>query len=604
MKSMRIRLVWTFAAVAVFAAAAGGQDVEEGSPASGQSRQLQTAIMFYDRGDDMQAMDRFLEILSKGAPSERVTANEYLNLITHRMNPMAKEVQKPAAATAEPGHPEAPSDSGAARDESAGAAAGETSRAMPGGTPVPAQRRASDLPLAGKDLIRKEINVKLRQMLETSLKDLRSYEAIRVLMLDDGSPSAIAIPSSLLFASGINFAKGATRILDALTRMIFSLHNAQVVILPEGAADGDSKFLEMRQSMGISADLFSAGIAAPRVKVNLLNTHVDMPKALQDFKGVVLLFNYNRPLDLEMESSLGEESGPPITLGAYPQAFRPDRGEGAVIEFSVSDPPAGLASWRYQLNRPTAGGSAPLHELVGGGPVYHQDYWNGRLDHFGALLAPGRYECVLTATDGKNRTRTLHRWIQIGGEVPAKPAVVPSPPAAPVQASPRPSSQTQKPPIVIEEAPQVKSVELTPRLQPTVRAAGVRRAPPRRKAKAQDRPRPKAQGEPAARPAAGGGAFEVSCKAGTHRMTPEGKMALEHAAAAAAADAAKTIELTGFADTSETDAKALAERRAQLVAGQLINKYQIEPKRIQVRSNVSDGGMPRVEVRLVVGGQP
>jgi len=96
----------------------------------------------------------------------------------------------------------------------------------------------------------------------------------------------------------------------------------------------------------------------------------------------------------------------------------------------------------------------------------------------------------------------------------------------------------------------------------------------------------------------------VSCKAGTHRMTPEGKRALEHAAAAAAGDAAKTIELTGFADTSETDAKALAERRAQLVAGQLINKYQIEPKRIQVRSSVSDGGMPRVEVRLMVGGQP
>ncbi|MCR4296383.1 MAG: hypothetical protein NUW21_12670, partial [Elusimicrobia bacterium] len=50
------------------------------------SRPMQLAVRFYEQGEDIQAMDRFMEILTKGDPSERSMANEYINLITHRMN--------------------------------------------------------------------------------------------------------------------------------------------------------------------------------------------------------------------------------------------------------------------------------------------------------------------------------------------------------------------------------------------------------------------------------------------------------------------------------------------------------------------------------------
>ena len=63
---------------------------------------------------------------------------------------------------------------------------------------------------------------------------------------------------------------------DALTKVVFGLGTAQVVILPEGTPTGDAKVLDMRRTMGVSAHLFSAGVAAPRVRVNLLNSQVDI----------------------------------------------------------------------------------------------------------------------------------------------------------------------------------------------------------------------------------------------------------------------------------------------------------------------------------------
>lgn len=92
---MRIRLVWAFAAAAALSVAALAQEDGEDS-GTGQSRAMKTAIMFYEKGDDMQAMDRFMDILVKGDPGERASANEYLNLITHRMNVGSKDFKRPA----------------------------------------------------------------------------------------------------------------------------------------------------------------------------------------------------------------------------------------------------------------------------------------------------------------------------------------------------------------------------------------------------------------------------------------------------------------------------------------------------------------------------
>ncbi|MBI3288555.1 MAG: hypothetical protein HYZ74_03450, partial [Elusimicrobia bacterium] len=375
------------AALGLGAATLHAQPEDEGG-GGGLSRPMRVAVRFYEQGDDMQAMDRFMEILTKGDPSERSMANEYINLITHRMNTMGGAGGAPAPRLGAGSFASEPAPS---RDSGAPNPAAPPRRLDPAGA-VRARDKGEEMPAANKALMRKEIRARLRAAAEKSLSDLKSIEGVRAVMRENGDPDALGIPSSLLFQAGIAFQKDASKILDPLTKLIFALGTTQAVILPEGTAIGDAKVMDMRRTMGISSHLFNAGVAPPRVRVNLLNTQVDIPKALQNFKGVVIVFVYNQPLNLVVESAVGDELGPPISLGVYPSAFRPSRGQGVIVEFSVSDPPAGLVSWKFQLLQPARDGTelAPLQDVVGGGPVFHQIFWNGKQNYFGAGLPPGR----------------------------------------------------------------------------------------------------------------------------------------------------------------------------------------------------------------------
>src|SRR3989339_2110706 len=53
---------------------------------NGLSRSTEQAIRLYHEGQDNEAMDRFMDILVKGTPSEKSLANSYISRITLRMN--------------------------------------------------------------------------------------------------------------------------------------------------------------------------------------------------------------------------------------------------------------------------------------------------------------------------------------------------------------------------------------------------------------------------------------------------------------------------------------------------------------------------------------
>ncbi|MDD5303704.1 MAG: hypothetical protein PHS14_11420, partial [Elusimicrobia bacterium] len=594
---------------------------DDESGGAGLSRPMQIAVHFYEQGEDIQAMDRFMEILTKGDPSERSMANEYINLITHRMNtgggaggtPKAKlgvsvaEPVNPGAASpikrADPAAgarvaPETISDGEAARssrtthDDSID---DESSRSTARKKAAPPRARADDMPAANKTLMRKEIRARLRSAVEKSLVDLKSIEGARVVMRENGDPEAIGIPTPLLFQAGIAFQPGASKILDPLTKLVFALGTTQAVILPEGTAVGDAKVMDMRRTMGISSHFFNAGVAPPRVRVNLLNTQVDLPKGLMDFKGVVIVFVYNQPLNLVVESAVGDELGPPISLGVYPPSFRPARGQGVIIEFSVSDPPAGLVSWKFQLLQPSRDGAelAPLQDVVGGGPVFHQIFWNGKQNYFGETLAPGRYECVLTALDAKNRQRTLHRWIQVLDDGPsdkllAEKAAGPSATengrgtsspdgsvAEPVIASAlAPSADmagaAEKPLVAgVKAAP--KAVEIASRADvPRVKRQVVKRPVRGKKAGKADKGKAARATEPKAASAAKEAPAEAPAPAkapakaaasewaltfnkGTYQLTPEAEKLLAKAASEVPAHPLENLRVTGHSGADEAD---------------------------------------------------
>lgn len=567
------------------------QAQEDDGSRAGLSRAMNVAIRFYEQGEDLEAMDRFMEIMTKGDPAERSMANDYLNLISHRMNTGGGAGGNPA-----------PPRRGARID----------SIDAPAPAPAPAARGAADgdMSASNKAVMRKEIRARLRAAQEKSLSDLKAVEHVRVVMRENGDPEAIGVPSSLLFQAGTAFQRDAGRLLDPLTRLVFTLGGTQVLILPEGTAVGDAKVLDMRRTMGISAHLLQAGVAAPRVRVNLLNTQVDIPKGLLDFKGVVVVFLYNQPMNLVIESAVGDELGPPISLGIYPHQIRPGRNQGAILEFSVSDPPAGLVSWKFQLLPPPQGGAepAPLQEIVGGGPVFHQIFWNGRQNYFGNPLPAGRYECVLSALDAKNRSRTLHRWISVlkDADAPEKLLATAEPEKAAGTASSGALSADGSQPPVAGVKPSFVSASAPPKPAAKPKRKIVKRPvraqkPAKADRGAQDKETsPKAAPEDAAAKPAAPGRYELAFNADTHAMTASSEKTLAAAAADLARDPLEELKVVGYASSDEKEGAALAERRAKMVAGLLVNRYQVEPKKIRMSSSASGEGA-KVEIIMSRG---
>jgi outer membrane protein OmpA-like peptidoglycan-associated protein len=587
-----------------------GQDQAQ-AQGQGLSREMKSAIHLYDTGDDIEAMNRFMDILTKGDPGERPMANEYLNLITHRMSSVGGDNGSPAPRPAAP--PPVPAATAPIQPP---IAVEPTRSALPPPTevmPVPAPRRAAsgqEMSAANKALMRKEIQSRLRAAEDKSLADLREVDGVRVVMRANGDPAAIGIPSSLLFQSGISFQRDASRVLEPLTKLVFALGSTQVVILPEGTAIGDAKVLDMRRTMGVSAHFYDEGVAPPRVRVNLLNTQVDMPRALLDFKGVVVAFVYDQPMNLAVESAVGDELGPPISLGVFPSQLRPSRSQGAIIEFSVSDPPAGLTSWKFQLLQPSADGAelAPLQEVVGGGPVFHQIFWNARQNYFGDSLAPGRYECVLTATDAKNRQRALHRWITVLGDAQPEEKLLAAPPEkaavapAPESAAPSPSSTAAAAPG--DELPGDSAAPLVKGVKPSVEVS-TEPPPPAPKKRIAARPakkkkKSKSKASPDASDAAGAapGRYKLQFDPNTHQLTDSAERSLAKAAGALSKYPLETLKVVGHSGADEADGAALAKDRAQMVFGLLINRYQVDPKKIAM-STADGNDAAMVEVIVV-----
>ncbi len=543
---------------------------------------MRTAVRFYERGDDMEAMDQFMDILTKGDPAERSMANEYINLITRRMNSGAAGAPGAAALKTSIRPSEAtsaiPSISDEAPVRAAPARAGRSAPIDDDSTPAaPASARArgDDTPAANKALMRREIRARLHGAVEKSLADLKAIEGVRAVMRVNGDPDALGIPASLLFQTGIAFQRDASKILDPLTKLVFALGSAQAVILPEGTVAGDAKVMDMRRTMGISSHLFNAGVAPSRVRVNLLNTQVDVPKALLDFKGVVIVFVYNQPLRLVAESSLGDELGPPLSLGVFPAAFRPSRGQGVIVEFSVSDPPSGLQSWKFQILQPARDGTelAPLQDVVGGGPVFHQIFWNGKQNYFGEDVAPGRYECVLTAVDAKNRQRSLRRWIQVLDGGPAKEAAAAkgSSSGANAVAVRAPSADLDE-----EDKPLVSGVRAERPAEPAPKRVAVKR--PTVKRPVRTKPAPEAS------------QWELEFDSGSYQLTSAAEEVLAKASASMPLHPEQNLRVTGHCDDQEENGAALAGQRAKMVAGILVNRYQVDSKRIIINPAETGGG--------------
>jgi hypothetical protein len=239
-------------------------------------------------------------------------------------------------------------------------------------------------------------------------------------------PEGIGLATDALFGGDTRFKlPDADRVLAPVTSLLYASGSGQAVVVPEGYVVNDAKVLDMRRAMAVRSYFLERGLSPARVRLALVGNEISVPSTISDFKGMLIVIQYDRPVRLGAESAIDEQAGPPISLGVWPDSIKATKDEGAIIEFSVMDPPQGVASWKFEMLMPAVEGSpvtASLQEVVGDSPVLHQIYWNGRRNYFGELLPFGRYQLVLTARNLRGKETVVRKDIVLEHEA-SEPAV-------------------------------------------------------------------------------------------------------------------------------------------------------------------------------------
>jgi outer membrane protein OmpA-like peptidoglycan-associated protein len=390
---------------------------------AGLSRSMEQAIRLYNEGQDNDAMDRFMNILVKGTPSEKALANEYISKITNRIGTGVNTLN-----TQTPGD-EMPEEAGAAKD----VPVSKQPELAGGLTPSEEEGAALDDPQVQKDLIADRISQKIAGMRHNLLLELNKLDAIKIYM-GDPLPRAITLDPKYFFANDTVFKAAAAPALKNLAGLLFTLGKASVLVLPEGTVEGDVKVRSIRQAIALNSYLVARGLSQSRMDVNLTGTDIKFPRELTSISGLVILLDYDKvPRLTEPEDARSDV--PKISLGVYPTELSVQKNEGAIVEFSVFKSPAGPVSWKFEIYSVRADNALLLlQKMEDVGPLCRQSYWNGRKNFFGVPYAPGKYIFSITATDVQGRESNLRRFLVIrpgpgeakataSGKAAAKPVV-------------------------------------------------------------------------------------------------------------------------------------------------------------------------------------
>jgi len=567
----------------------------------GISRSMEQAIRLYHEGEDTEAMDRFMDILVKGSPSEKALANDYISKITLRMNTGVNTVKDRGAEPTTLTEVSAPRSAGEKRQTPLGA------RPSPRDEEEEAFDKRDD-DAAQRERVAEKITSKISQMRRDILLELSRSNPVKVYMGGDGMPRALTLDPNYFFASETTFKAGTDRYLGLLSGLLFTLGKANVLLLPEGSAEGDVKIKSIRRALALNSYFESRGVSKARLEVNLTGTEVRFPKELTSISGIIILFDYDKAPRLKDLEDL-RTKGPKVSLGIYPTAIAVHNNEGAIVEFSAFESPMGQPSWKFQIYQIQADRSRLLlQEMSGSGSQYNQSFWNGRKKFFGAPYPSGRYMFTVTAADNEGKETSLSRLLVVR-PTPEEEKAAQSKAAAQktsvrenVSASGLKSRSLGKgvkggaAGKVLKAAP-VKKGRVLPK-------KSARKAPARKKAE----PAAEEEAAPAETAAPPGDASQQGELSGqvSYRIYFMENNALTAASGKRLAQVAETmgyypmanIRLIGYAYSGEPNAEAVAETRVNKIASILSEKYSIDQSRMELSSRVSEATKPMVEIKL------
>ncbi|KAF0126593.1 MAG: hypothetical protein FD189_913 [Elusimicrobia bacterium] len=578
-----------FAVAFAFFSAAGtvvsGQQIPQGV-----SRPMEQAIRLFHQGQDNEALDRFMDILMKGTPSEKALANEYINRITLRLNTRGsvslddKGPQDSALNTVKPvrvSRPAAPSvvdEPGAGSTSSASLPATSASRALP---PEDAEDRRA--------LIAEKINEKIGEMRRRLLISLGRTKGVRIYSGSDGQPKAVTLDSAVFFSGGTVFTSDAMEPLGDLAALLFASGKSNCLIIPEGSVGGDIQILSIRRAIALNSFFTSRGLSPARIDVNLTGADVKFPRELTNVSGMVLLFDPDIQPRLKDPDADARSGGPKISLGLYPTAIDVQKGDGALVELSVFDSGAGTPTWKFQIYQMLKDDSLLLvQEVAGSGPQFNQSFWNGRKNFFGEAYPSGRYLFSLTAYDLRGKESSLRRLLVINPTAAEQAAT-----ARPAVSKGRPLSKSAAPAAAKRPASGKKRVPSKTRAGKA--SSAVAAAP---KAAPQPEPEP-AQAEEEASEFIGQVIYKIYFRQGTSSITTNSEKKLAQVANTTRHYPDSRLKLTGYASPDDQGGEELAQNRADLVFKTLVSaKYKVPAGRIDVTHRLSRSSTNIVEIRM------
>lgn len=573
---------------------------------SSVSRAMDQAIRLYHEGEDTEAMDRFMDILVKGSPSEKALANEYISKITLRMNTGVNTVKDkgadPAPLTEVSPTREAPDQRPVARPQA------------PEADEEDVERDQRDDSMAQKDRVNEKISSKIARLRQDLLLELGRSSAVKVYM-GDNMPKALTLDPQFFFAGGNSFRPGTDKMLGLLSGLLFTLGKTNCLILPDGTGEGDVKIKSIRRALAVTSYFESRGISKSRLEVNLTGADVHFPKELTNIGGIIIIFDYDKAPRLKDTEDL-QTKGPRVSLGVYPTAISVQKNEGAIVEFSAFESPVGVPSWKFQVFEVEHDGSRiELQEISGNGAQYNQSFWNGRKKFFGAPYPSGKYMFTVTATDAEGRESSLSRLLLVRPSPAEEKALLagkaPSPGKGAVEKV-TPSGIKARSLKAVKPA-KGKTGKLLKKPLPAVK----KKKAPHKKAAAKAPPDAPAEdgGEAApkgekVKPAAGGDAqtefsgqvsYKIYFKENSSTITSSSEKRLAQVAETLAYYPMSNVSLTGYSYSGEANPEAVAESRVSYVAARLSEKYKIDPSRIDSKSEVSE--TPKHEVVIKMTGK-
>jgi outer membrane protein OmpA-like peptidoglycan-associated protein len=592
----------------------------------GVSRGMDQAIRLYHDGQDTEAMDRFMDILVKGTPSEKALANEYITKITLRMNTGVNTVKDRGAEPTTLNEVSTTRETPASRQEARPAAKAE---------PVDeedADRAQIDDAQAQKERVNDKISSKIAEMRRDLLLELGRTNAVKVYM-GDAMPKALTLDPNYFFANDATFRPGADKLLNSLAGLIFTLGKVNCLLLPEGSAEGDVKIKSIRRAIAVNSFFETRGVSKSRLDVNLTGADIRFPKELTNISGMIIIFDYDKAPRLKDTEDL-QTKGPRVSLGLYPTAISVQKNEGSIVEFSVFESPVGQPTWKFQIFEVQKDGSRLLlQEMSGSGPQYNQSFWNGRKKFFGAPYPSGKYMFTVTAADSEGRETSLSRLLLIRPSAEEEAALAKAPARAPAGGETVTSSGIKTKAISAKDtglksgkvlkgkaaAKKAKALKAKKGAKAKKAAAAAEdeedaavQPAPKAKTKAKARKKPAAaEGDEAApagkKPADDGAAptessgqvsYKIYFKENTASLTANSEKRLSQVAETLGYYPMSNISLTGYAYSGEPNADTMAENRANYVATRLADKYKIDRSRMEVKSVVSETPKSIVEIKL------